>query len=457
MNTTEVSGAQALVDQSTTEPFIKTGWQLRMLQHGAIGFVVLCINFPQFIDGLIRLNVDTAALTSTLNVDAAALASTLKQPVDAVQSIWVSVRGSDSLLFFERSMSFAVVLLLLFLLLAFLISIRDRSLKHFGYILSSLIVGFFTLHLITWGVVTVVAVYGVSALVFEWIGSGANRITELLFQYWWVTLTAVGLPLFILYRHLILLILQRLIGSLIRHWLKLCVILGVLLFLVLAIPIVWEYVLSPIIYAVLSIVDTVVEKVLKPVAFGIAWLFGWLFVIISVIFIAAVSVFVLAMLGSLVISQIQAARLAGGDSRYEFAAGFAIGSFLTLIAIVSVANAGTLMALNHAISFPLRVVGFATLDITWLTGAFLFFLPGNVESFVISTLGNQQAPAFDALLFTVLMTLSVSSLWLRLRGVAQLSEEKLSLYFVICEYFKMVFGLCVFVVLIVFSSVLSDY
>ncbi len=445
MKTTAESCTQAPAEQSTTEPLIKTGWRLRMLQHSAIGFVVLCINFPQFIDGLIRLNVDTPALASALN-----------WPVDVVQTAWVSASGTNPLLFFERAMSFAVVLLFLFLLLALLISIRDRSLKHFGYISSSLIVGFFTLHLITWAVVTVVAAYGVSALALGWVGSGATWITTLLFQYWWITLSAVGVPLLILYRHEILQILRRLINSLIRHWLKLCVVLAVLLFLVWAVPILWEYVLSPIIDAVVSFVDTVVEKVLKPVAFGIAWLFGWLFVILSAIFLAAVSVFALAMLGSFVISQIQAARLAGGDSRYGLAAGFAIGSFLTLIASVSVANTGTLMALNHAISFPLSVVGLATLDVTWLTDAFLFFLPGNVEDFVISTLGNQQAPAFDALLFTVLMTVSVSSLWLRLRGITQPSEEKLTLYFAICEYFKMVFSLGVFVVLIVFNSLLSD-
>ncbi len=123
-----------------------------MLQHGAIGFVVLCINFPQFIDGLIRLNVDTPALALALN-----------WPVDVVQAIWVSASGTTApLLFFERAMSFSVVLLFLFLLLALLISIRDRSLKHIGYILSSLIVGFFTLHLITWAVVTFVAAYDVS-------------------------------------------------------------------------------------------------------------------------------------------------------------------------------------------------------------------------------------------------------------------------------------------------------
>jgi hypothetical protein len=236
----------------------------------------------------------------------------------------------------------------------------------------------------------------------------------------------------------------------------LCVVLAVILFLVWAVPIFWEFVLSPIIDAVVSFVDTVVKKVLKPIAFGIAWLFGWLFMFLSTIFLAAVSVFVLATLGSFVISQIQAARLAGGDSRYGFVAGFAIGSFLTLIATISVANTGTSMALNHAISFPLSVVGLVTLDATWLTDAFLFFLPGNVEDFVISTLGNQQAPAFDALLFTVLMTVSVSSLWLRLRGITQPPEEKLTLYFAICEYFKMVFSLVVLVVFIVFNSQLSD-
>jgi hypothetical protein len=445
MKTTSDSDTQAPAEKSTTEPLIKTGWRLRMLQHGAIGFVVLCINFPQIIDGFIRLNVDTPALAFALN-----------WPVDLVQTAWVSASGTDPLLFFERAMSFAVLLLFLFLLLALLISIRDRNFKHFGYISSSLIVGFFTLHLITWAVVTLVAAYDVSALALGWVGSGATWIATLLFEYWWITLSAVGVLLLILYHNQILQILRRLISSLIRHWLKLCVVLAVILFLVWAVPIFWEFVLSPIIDAVVSFVDTVVEKVLKPIAFGIAWLFGWLFMFLSTIFLAAVSVFVLATLGSFVISQIQAARLAGGDSRYGFVAGFAIGSFLTLIATISVANTGTSMALNHAISFPLSVVGLVTLDATWLTDAFLFFLPGNVEDFVISTLGNQQAPAFDALLFTVLMTVSVSSLWLRLRGITQPPEEKLTLYFAICEYFKMVFSLVVLVVFIVFNSQLSD-
>ncbi len=260
----------------------------------------------------------------------------------------------------------------------------------------------------------------------------------------------------ILYRHKILQLLRRLINSLISHWLKLCLVLAVLLFLVWAVPFLVEYVLSPIIDAIVSYVDMIVENVLKLIAFAISWLFGWLFVILSAIFLAAVSVFALAMLGSFVTSQIQAARLAGGDSRYGLAAGFAIGSFFTLIASVSVANTGTLIALNHAISFPLEVVGLAALDATWLTDAFLFFLPGYVEDVMILTLGNQQAPAFDALLFIVLMTVAVSSFWLRLRGITQPSEEKLTLYFAICEYFKMVLSLGVFVVLVLFNSSLSD-
>ena len=129
-------------------------------------------------------------------------------------------------------------------------------------------------------------------------------------------------------------------------------------------------------------------------------------------------------------------------------AGFAIGSALSLIVLVSATNPVLADSLNSAWAHSLAPVGLHIQSTRVVTDSFLFVLPPEVQSFALAYFTNLQAPAVDSLTFMVIMVLAFASMCLRLFGLEPAEEKAVTIKFVAEEYAIMTGGLFVGLLLI---------
>ncbi|WP_209349348.1 hypothetical protein [Pontixanthobacter sp. CEM42] len=425
---------QATVDNSESLGLLSLGWRSRMCKFGLLGFLIIGINAPQFWIGVVSANVDNQSFRAVL-----------VGPSSFLQALWLAIVGQEPAVFFQRAMIVAFILIAVFLLLSALISLRERNWNYVRAIFGGALTGFFTIYAISWLVIILASIVGAGVLFFGWIGDGATSVTAFAYDLWWqILLLLVCITLFVWRKELKPFALEFRVWV-VKHWLKVIAAVVGIAFAFWVFPFVLDWIVYPL-----------VEWVLKPIGYAIAWMFGWVFYIVSTLFIVALTCFGLALVGSLLVSQIQAGIYAGSSVRFGLVAGFAIGSFLTLIFTVSVGNAETAQSLNQSFFYVFSAFSSTSSASSALTDTFVLFLPETVENFVFANLDNQQAPAFDALILVALLVLAVMSLWYRYSKAHQVLEGDVTTYFVCTEYLKMVGGMIVVVFIIVFGSLLSQ-
>lgn len=394
-----------------------------------IGLVIICTNFPKFLEHTIDLNVADSTWHTALMA-----------PILIVQWCLRILIGSNEAVFFERAIGASFFLVWLFLAALGILSIRRRSAKIFGYCLGGMLVGYLTLHVLAWLAVTIVVVVGGAIFVVGWIGGGIFSIAAFLVHYTWPLFVLVAL-IFIggNYLQKILAVLRSLVAWLHRHLGGVAVAIGVVALAAVLIPLLVRWVIMPIIDFLAPVVQFI-------------WDAGkWIFFIVIVIVLSALAIVAsmigLALIGSLLVSQLQAGWRAARSLRDMLVAGFAIGSSLTLIVLVSLATPSLADALNNAwtASFLFSNVSDQT---HFLTDAFASTLPALVRDFVFLHFTDMLAPGFDSFVFLVVMVFCLFSVVSRALSSNPAIDEQVPLHFVATQYLKMVGGLFVGLLLV---------
>lgn len=400
----------------------------RLLGYAILGIVILLINAPRFLSGLIRINVHNEPLRAAL-----------QGAIDKAQAIASFAVGPSPAAFLERAMSASFVLLWVFTLALVCLAVRRRHPRMFVYGLCGIVTGYFGLHLIAWAAVIVAGAIYVALFVGHWIGIAVAAIVGfLLTKSGWFVLAAALFGAAYLFR-----------GALVRFWLQLlrnkliaalaAMMLAAALYLA---PLFYHFVLKPLWMYLEHLFNPVVQVILFVLKWFLIIVIGALLVLTAI----AISLVLLALIGSLLVSQIQAGWHAGRNARHVLVAGFAVGSAFALVLLESVATPALAEALNHAWLASLSVLHSGGLQSQTLTDMFQVFLPKEVRSFVFLHLTNADAPAFDSMVLFAILGLSVCS---ALSGLfrPEPSHEDVTVAFVAREYALMSVGL--FVALIV--------
>jgi hypothetical protein len=420
-------------EPAAAAPFPSVRWFRRIGGYALLGILLLAVNVPQYLYRVIDARTFDPGWRSTL-----------KAPIEAVQAILSVLIGGQPDRFFERAMSCGFLLLLVFLLLALVLSARRGDLRMFAYGLGGMIAGYFALHLIAWAAVAVVAAVGALFFLFGWVGSVIAAIVSFVIHYLWL-LFVIGAA-YACFRHQALLrqAVEWLRAKLQLYWKHLIGGGIVALVLALVLPAFYRWVLLP--------VWNFIATLLSPVVQAILFVLKWLLVVLLVGILVVVGMLALALVGSLFVTQLQATWHAARNLRLMLVAGFAIGSMVALIALVSVATPALAGSLNQAWENALGVVGIGDGSTRIVTDMFIAVMPSSVESFVTTHLTNQQAPAFDSLVFMAMMVLGSTSVATRILEPRSVPDEAVPLTFVAKEYAIMAGGLFVGVILMLVAA-----
>lgn len=418
-------------------PFPSIGWFRRTGGYTLLGIVLLAVNVPQYLYRLIDARTSDDGLRSAL-----------KAPIQAVQAILMALIGGQPDRFFERAMSCGFFLLLVFLLLALILSARRGDIRMFGYGLGGMIAGYFALHVIAWMAVAVVATVGAVFFLFGWVGSVIVAIVSFVIRYLWPLFVIGAAYACFLHQARLRQAIEWLRAKLQLYWKRLLGAGVVGLLLALLVPAFYRWVLLPVWNFIVALLSPVVQAIL--------FLLKWLLIVLFVGILAVVGVLALALVGSLFVTQLQATWHAARSVRLMLVAGFAIGSMVALIALVSVATPALAGSLNQAWENALGVVGIGDGSTRIVTDMFMAVMPSSVETFVTTYLTNQQAPAFDSLIFMVMLVLGSISVGSRFLEPRSTSDEAVPLTFVAKEYAIMAGGLFVGVILILVSAATND-
>jgi len=375
-----------------------------------VGAIVLLVNFPNFLLRTIEVNVTNLALRNGLEA-----------PVRVIQMGVSTLVGAQPELFFARAMTCAFVLFWLFVILTVIFAARKRTPILLACGIGGIFVGYVTVHLLAWGAFVLAVAIGGALFVVRWVGLLFAALAAFLSHHLVVALiialVAVTLTAVVLFKSRVFVILARIAGAA-------AVIAAGIWLLSVALPALYRWIILP----VLRFLQQLLGPLLHVLLIVLKWIVFTLVGLALVVFGAAVVLASMALLGSLLVSQIQAGWHAARSSKLMLVAGFAIGSALSLIVLVS---ATTPVLATHAV-----------------TDSFLFILPSAVKSFAMAYLTNMQAPAVDSLTFMVIVALAFLSICLRLLGLEPAEEEDVTIKFVVEEYVKMAGGLFVGLVMI---------
>ncbi len=344
-----------------------------------------------------------------LNTNDATVRALLTLPIRVVQVCLTFMVGADQPGFFGRAIGASFFLFWVFLIALTLLSIRRRSSKMLLYCAAGMVVGYFTLHILAWLAVSIVVIIGGLIFAVGWAGSAvaaaATYMTSfvgMILSYAW-PLLLVGVCLYLGWRYLEFLAkaMRRLVIWLQRHFARIALVAVAVALVVFLVPLIYRWVLLPFYHHVLVPVFGFLWMV-------VSWVLYTLFLfIVSVVAILLVLISV-ALIGSLLASQLQSGWRAAKSIRDMLVAGFSIGSSLTLIVLVSLATPALASALNHAwaISFLFEAVPQNT---AFLTDTFTSTLPTQVRAFAFAHLTDLQAPGFDTFVFLIVMVFSLFS------------------------------------------------
>jgi hypothetical protein len=235
------------------------------------------------------------------------------------------------------------------------------------------------------------------------------------------------------------------------HLLGVAVVLGLLWLLI---PSLYLWVILP----VFNFLKWILTPVIHVIVFVARWIIIIVLATLFVGFVISSALLSLALLGSLLWSQLQAGWHAARSLRHVMIAGFAIGSALGLIVLVSVATPAVADSLNQAWINTLALLNHVSSQTTthFVTIAFEFFLPQSVENFVLSQLTNLQGPALDSFIFLAVISLASTSMLFRVFSTRPINDEYIRAPIVAREYAILVGGLFVSLIMIFLAAQSGD-
>jgi hypothetical protein len=419
-------------------------WFRPLALYSLTGFVLLITNFPKSPTRLINANVANPSAQAALHA-----------PIHVIQFVLAALIGPSSREFFVRAMTCSFVVLWLLLLLLAVFSVRRRGIRMFAYGLGGIVAGYSALHVIAWAAVAVVVAVKGAIFVVRWVELSLAAIVGFVFHYTWPIL-AVGGALYLAFRARDQLThglrwLLLMIRKYARHILGTALVAGLLWLIV---PAIYRWVILPI----FSLLKWLLMPIAQAIAFFAAWIISFVLVAVFTTLVVATVLLSLALLGSLLVTLLQAGWHAARSLRHILIAGFGIGSTLALIVLVSVATPSVADGLNHAWINALAVLHLANTHATthFVTTAFRFLLPQSVEDFVFSQLTDLQAPALDSFIFLAVTSLASLSLLFRVFSTRPIEDEYVPIPLVASEYAAMIGGLFVALVVIFFSAESGD-
>lgn len=429
-------------EPSPSRPLWSPAWFRRFTAHALIGFLVLAVNFPKYLTAVIEASLDPSAVRSAL-----------LGLIGAVQAILRLMVGPDPGRFFERAMFLAFVLLWAMLVFAAAFCLRKRDVRPFAYLVAGSVAGYFTLHFLAWVAVIVVTIVGGAFFLLGWFGAVVAAIVGFL----WANLLAVAAIVattaffFFSIRRDAIEVLRRLWGVLKGRLLPIGILIAGAVAAVLGLPLLYRYVVQPIL--------AFLGSLLAPVVAAIWFVVKWLLIIIVgaalLCLVAAVGALMLALLGGLLLAQLQAGWLAAQNVRRALIAGFAIGSSLALVVLVSVSTPGLRESLGDAWGSSLFWMG-STGSSDWLSQSFIAILPSSVETFAFTYLTDLNAPAFDCLVLLAVLAFAATGYAARTVSAAPVDEQPISVNVVAVEYAKMILGLFVGLIVIFATAATGD-
>jgi hypothetical protein len=408
----------------------------------AVGLVFLCMNFPKLLGKLLYRFVPQGNLQRILAA-----------PIQATQASLGNLRRPSPEVMLTRLMSWNFLLLLLFLALVALLALRHKDFQLPAFCLSGLALGYFGGELVAWIVVIVIKLFSWAAVLVHWIGSVLGWLFEIALHWWGILAPLVVIVLVIANRDALRAMVARWRGRSVdwprvARW-----TLGVLaglgaIWLVVGVvgPWIWSFI-GPIVAFLghlLGIVFHFVGKV-------IAWL-------VTALLVALAVGLVLNLAGRLLVDQVRSAWCAGKGRKEMALAGFALGSALALIVLMSAGTSSgahgvdqgwqaSLSALDHAVGGS---VFSSSLGSVAPAGSFWAVMPRAVRDFAVSYFDNANPPLVDSLILLVILGVASAS---ALRGlfssVASRVPHRVGGYFLPSEYLAVFGGLVVALIFVV--------
>lgn len=429
---TAIEQAPLPATSDDAEPF-SGHWVRRLLFFASLGLLQLLVNFPKFLTTTIDANVPPGLWRTLLHA-----------PVGAVKAVVTAIIGTDQTGFFERAMTCAFLMLWVLLASLLLQAARRDGLKLLFYCLLGLALGYVAVHVLSWLALAVVMTVGGVLFVFKWIGALAYAIFRFLTHPIVLTLLAAGGV--ILLRKSIWSLVADLFRWIGRHLIPAAITVAATALLIAVFP------------AILRVFEAIL-KALAPI-FAFLWaVLGFIIFAVAIIIASvaaiAVGLLSLALLGSLLVSQLQAAWHSARSVRRMLTGGFAIGGALSVVALTSIATPEVAGALNGALFGPFEwLVG--SQPHALVTDLFRATLPREVLLFVTEHLDHLQAPAVDGLIFLAVTVLAATSALVRLFSNADLPAEDVKVTYVVQEYAIMAFGLFIAILVIFMQAESGD-
>lgn len=429
-------------EPSPTRPLWSPAWIRQFSVHALLGLVVLAVNFPKYLTAVIEMNLDPSAVRLLL-----------LGLVDAVQGILRVLVGPDPGRFFERAMLLVFLLFWATLLFSAAFCIRKRDARPFAYLIAGAVAGYFTLHFLAWVAVIVVTVVGAAFFVVGWFGAVVAAIVGFI----WANLLAItlvlatiALLLFSIRRDAIE-VLRRLWAALKERLLPVGILVAGAVAAIFGLPLLYRYVVQPL----LAFLGFLLAPVVAAIWFVVKWLLIIVVGILLFCLVAAVGALMLALLGGLLVAQLQAGWLAAQNVKRALIGGFATGSSLALVVLVSVSTPALRESLGDAWGASLFWMG-STGSSDWLSRSFLAVLPYSVETFAFTYLTSLQAPAFDCLVLLAVLAFAATGYATRTVSAAPVDEQPISVNVVAVEYAKMILGLFVGLIVIFATAATGD-
>jgi hypothetical protein len=369
---------------------------------GTVGLLVFLMNFPRLAKQLLDTYVAHPALHLALG-----------WPLLATQASLSHLRQTSAEAALTRLLSLDFRLVFLLVALAALLALRRRSAALLGSLFAGLLAGTSSVPLLGWLAVVVRQLFIWIGVVLSWlhaVGAWVGHLFGWLWaaavHYWWLL---VPLVLLVLAwrggRRLIALLQQKPAGF------------GkVLLWTVLAagaIAVAW-WAIGPVgawLRFHVEPIFTAIGHVLSPVLHFLGRLLRWLIAIVLVVLLAGLA---LNVLGRLLVDQVRSAWCSGRGSKEMALVGFAVGSALALILVMSAGmssgaacvDAGwheSLTGLDHLIGVRAFSAGLG-----WIAPARAFWIvmPGFLTDFATHFFDNANPPLVDSLLLLVILALA---------------------------------------------------
>jgi hypothetical protein len=400
----------------------------------AVGLVFLCMNFPKLLGKLLYRFVPQANVQRILAA-----------PIQATQASLSHLRRPSPEVMLTRLMSWNFLLLLVFLALVTVLALRHKDIQLPEFCLAGLALGYFGGELVAWIVVVVIKLFSWAAVLVHWIGIALGWLFEVALHWWWIFVPLAVIGLVLANRDALRAMLAR-CRELSVDWPR---VVRWSLGALAGLGAIWLIVgvLGPWLWAFLGPIIAFLGHLFGVVFHFVGKLIGWL---VSALLVVLAVGLVLNLAGRLLVDQVRSAWCAGRGCKEMALAGFALGSGLALIVLMSAGTSSgahgvdqgwqaSLSALDHAVGG--RVFSWS-LGAVAPAGFFWAVMPGAVQDLAVSYFDNANPPLVDSLILLVILGVaSVSALRGLFSSIAYRVPHRVGGYFLPSEYVAVFGGL----------------